>query len=575
MVFKKTFLSYFNMVLGAVFFGCLLFLSFDSFFEYAGLTGTLLDVIKLSYLPAAALIVLIVLIFVLISYIKRVLFDKGVKICIHGPAVRALTDVGFTVLIALGIYLLYDKCQYLLSKTYVVERLAGLTDTFGSPYNYTGDVTEHIYYLLTGFVFNVFGETPVVYLVLGTSLYFIAAVFVYFTVKSLLGGLSALTAFLSTFAYAYFYSDGKCLYAVKENIMFVITAFIIMLFALVLKLRHEGLMISTANLILFVILGLILGFVSGFYPGMLLLLVPECIMIALDDIDFTEADKEYEEPETFPINKPLVPIISVILATALGVLGFVLFNELVHGFSFEASLGEFVKQLTFHWFVIPDRDMFLYLVFGKYVAATIILGILSLFAFVNFFYVRRDRVSVYVLGILPLSLLFFFTDMFVNSGVYMFAFIVAIATCGVKALYEYEARPAKAETADIVDYIEKAEEQTEENSEVSGEKAEESEVVEAKTEDSEGTDIKAEESEGAEVKADDSESSDSSVESVEVSETVEPEVKPEPKPTPALFDVPITLPKKHEKKVISYDFDVPQYLMKYDVDTKEGDDFDI
>lgn len=57
----------------------------------------------------------------------------------------------------------------------------------------------------------------------------------------------------------------------------------------------------------------------------------------------------------------------------------------------------------------------------------------------------------------------------------------------------------------------------------------------------------------------------------------EPEKKPvqSPAPPPRFIENPLPLPKKHEKKVMDYQYEVPEDKMKFDIEIDENDDFDI
>lgn len=59
-------------------------------------------------------------------------------------------------------------------------------------------------------------------------------------------------------------------------------------------------------------------------------------------------------------------------------------------------------------------------------------------------------------------------------------------------------------------------------------------------------------------------------------EPVDAETEPEsPKPAPRFLENPLPLPKKHEKRVMDYEHEVPEEKMKFDLDCTEEDDFDL
>lgn len=48
----------------------------------------------------------------------------------------------------------------------------------------------------------------------------------------------------------------------------------------------------------------------------------------------------------------------------------------------------------------------------------------------------------------------------------------------------------------------------------------------------------------------------------------------ESRPKVNYIENPLPVPKKHERKEMDYDYEVPEYKMKYDIKVKEYDDFD-
>ena len=291
-------------------------------------------------------------------------------------------------------------------------------------------------------MFNVFGEKSYVYLILGAVLYAVAGIFVYFSLKALVGIVPALGGFITVFAFAYI-SDGSCIYAVQDNIMFVIASFVIMLFMLVLKLRHQGLMISPANAVLFAIMGLLLGIVSSFYPGMLLLLIPVIFILIADAIDFSELDLEYEEPHRFVINRPWLPLLTVILSTALGFLGLTFINGNILGITPEASLRAFADRLQ-TIALIPDTDRLIGYALKDYLVFTVLLSVAIIFAFLDVLYSGYDRACVYIVSLCPIVFLYLFTDMSASAHILALSLLVAVAVCGLRSLICYEPVPAKS-----------------------------------------------------------------------------------------------------------------------------------
>ncbi len=555
MVLKKTFLSLFNSALGCLLAGYILFLSFSAFFEYLGLTGFVFhERFYLAYFPAAGVVIVLVLLFILLNYIKKKLKASGYVIRIPEGAGKTIGSIVFVFEILLGLYLIYDQCRMLMANSETWASNIDEIATLGSPYSFSGNVPEHIYHLLTGFVFSVFGYRPFVYMVLGAGLWFLGAFFAFFAVRALFGIIPALVSYMMLYAYACLYTGGHCFLNVQDNIMFVITVFIAMIISLIIRLRHDGIMISPANCIFFGICGCMLGFVSGFYPGALLITVPILIAVLFDSIDFTELEKVYESPREFAINRPLLPSLSLVISTVLGCLGFTLFNKMVHGFSFEDSLLSFTGKVSVHAFSIPDADRFLWFYMNRYMALTIVICIFALFAFLETFFSRNDRASLYLWCIIPGVFLLFFTNIYSNADFYLFGVVSALAACGLLALFRYEPVPGSEaiayETEEPEDYLSRTAENSSDKNNEANEVNEVSEVNDVK-----------------EPVLEEDTVNEPALSASEKSTEQAPPVK--------LFENPLPLPKKHEKREITFDFDVPDYLMKFDKDIKPGDDFDI
>lgn len=611
MLFRKTWFSFLNMTLGAAVFGCLLFVSFVRFFEYKGLTGSLLDgLIPVSYIPSGVLVLIVCALYFLLHFLKTQLSasvnsGENSKSAVTDSekkfAKKLLTWFSFLFLLALGIYMIYRKCLELMSSGSVVSTIAGFCGNLESPYNYDGDFPKHIYKLLTGFVFNVFGSKPTVYLILGATVFTVSAIFIYLTVNALFGVLPALLSFGSVFAYAYL-STGVCIYSVKENIMFLITTFVIMLMMLLIRLRHDGLMISPANMIMFILLGLLLGFVSSFYPGLLILIIPVIIMLIADDINFSELETEYENPGSFLINRPLLPLFSVVLATLAGFFGFTFFNKMLHGFDIMETVNDFLSKMQLHGFLIPDSDRVLYTVFNRFLFVTVIISVFAIMAFLDLIFSKYDRAGVYLFSALPLCFLYFFTDLYGNAHIMILALAVAIAACGLRILMVSEPVPVTVsegvETGDEDNTKKAKKEKKEKKRRKAGEETNDSTIEEG------GEDTKKEtveilmDSEDIPGITEPEPGSDAGIEpksesgaATKTGSEAVPDTTSKDKVTlyieeneandimknaiPAFFENPVPMPKKHEKKVINYDFDVPDYLMKYDIEIDPDDDFDI
>ncbi len=600
MVLKKTFLSLFNSALGCLLAGYILFLSFSAFFEFLGLTGFVFhERFYLAYFPAAGVVLVLVLLFALLNYIKKRLKASGYVIKIPEGAVKTVGMIIFVFEVLLGLYLVYDQCRLLManSETWAanIDEIANI----GSPYNFSGNVPEHIYHLLTGFVFSVFGYRPFVYMVLGAGLWFLGAFFAFFAVRALFGIVPALVSYMMLFTYACLYTNGHCFLNVQDNIMFVITVFLAMVISLIVRLRHDGVMISAANFLFFAISGSLLGFVSGFYPGALLITIPLLIAILFDSIDFTELDKVYENAREFAINRPLLPSLSFVIATVLGFFGFTLFNRMVHGYSLEASILSFTQKIVIHEFSIPDADRFLWFYMNRYIALTIVICIFAFFAFLETFFSRKDRASLYLWCVIPGVFLLFFTNIYSNADFYLFGIVSALAACGLLSMFRYEpgVEPSEVTLISKEEYLEKTAENSEDSDAVVNDQTnidvstEEDETVSSdnKEEDIHEDNVKdektseetsPEETTIEESAADETASGKTTLEDSSSDETA-PEKAPS-KETPVthvtpvkLFENPLPLPKKHEKREITFDFDVPDYLMKFDKDIKSDDDFDI
>ncbi len=588
MVLKKTFLSLFNSALGCLLAGYILFLSFSAFFEFLGLTGFVFhERFYLAYFPAAGVVLVLVLLFALLNYIKKRLKASGYVIKIPEGAVKTVGMIVFVFEVLLGLYLVYDQCRFLManSETWAanIDEIANI----GSPYNFSGNVPEHIYHLLTGFVFSVFGYRPFVYMVLGAGLWFLGAFFAFFAVRALFGIVPALVSYMMLFTYACLYTNGHCFLNVQDNIMFVITVFLAMVISLIVRLRHDGVMISAANFLFFAISGSLLGFVSGFYPGALLIVVPLIIAILFDQIDFTELDKVYENAREFAINRPLLPSLSFVIATVLGFFGFTLFNRMVHSYSFEASILSFTQKIVIHEFSIPDADRFLWFYMNRYIALTIVICIFAFFAFLETFFSRKDRASLYLWCVIPGVFLLFFTNIYSNADFYLFGIASALAACGLLSMFRYEPSTESSNDAFIEqkeDYLDKAAENSADSDAVvvgnESNVLSEQESGKADNKESVTEDASTEKEVSAEKPTEDITSEEPASKGTVSEETPSEETPSAETPviptTPVkLFENPLPLPKKHEKREITFDFDVPDYLMKFDKDIKSDDDFDI
>ena len=199
-----------------------------------------------------------------------------------------------------------------------------------------------------------------------------------------------------------------------------------------------------------------------------------------------------------------------------------------------------------------------------------------------------------------LLFLLFFTNIYSNADFYLFGIVSALAACGLLSMFRYEPAVEPSEVALISkeeEYLEKTAENSEDSDSVVNDQTsidvstEEDETVssdnkeEEITEDNVKDENTSEETAPEETTIEESDADETASGKTTLEDSSLDETAPEKTPsaetpviptTPVkLFENPLPLPKKHEKREITFDFDVPDYLMKFDKDIKSDDDFDI
>ncbi|MBP5152679.1 MAG: hypothetical protein ILP13_07195, partial [Lachnospiraceae bacterium] len=161
MTFKKTGLTYITAVLGAVCSLVTLFLWLVPFYGYElGLSGKLFDTpVEYSHLAAAGTVILAVLLFFLIRFIKRSVFSAKERKPFNKGLFVALSVLSCAVLFAGGIYLIYSIGTSLLLDPSV---RGAFEDAFALS---LGSETGLLYGLAITFVYDIFGAVAPVYLI--------------------------------------------------------------------------------------------------------------------------------------------------------------------------------------------------------------------------------------------------------------------------------------------------------------------------------------------------------------------------------------------------------------------------
>ncbi len=542
MIFKKTGLSYITAVLGAICSLVTLFLWLVPVYGFElGLSGNLFDTpVEYSHLASAGTVLLAVLLFFHVRYIKKHVFaSKDKKACSRGLYV-ALSILSCVVLFGAGISLIYIiGGDFLLNPLFPAE--------FGnSLFLLKNDEANLLYKLAISFVFDVFGASAPVYLVACLCFFVLFCIVSYIGLFSVFGPFRAFcgTAFL--FLYAFFENS----FLTKGEVLFnlFVAAFLFMVFALLLRTRHDGIMVSPLNGIIFAVLGLCLGGLGSVCPEVLFALIPITLIIVLDVIDLSEVSKEYEEPEKFAVNRSILPSVLTWIFTAVGLLVAVMVGDWIMGLSGFDSLAAYFGRFTGH-------DIFTYgliqFPFAYMAALAVAAAFLVFLGFMQGVYSKTDKSTI------PFFILLItcFLNIYVGFSQFSVFFFVMISGLMIaeglvsfvsgEGLYREDRE--KLEVVYVDEDVE-AEPETE---------------PEAETETEPKTETSETEPEPA-------------VSDAATPETPEPEVSaPSQEQVVVLIDNPLPLPKKHVKKEISYDFEIPEDRLCYDHEIKADDDFDI
>ncbi len=605
MKFKKSFLSYISMCLGALTFSALIFMLFTSFFEYVNFTGYLFGTVKIAHLSSAGVILMLFGIYALCSFVGFKLKKDSKAPEGAAKALKAFKVLSILIVFAFGVYVCFFSVSW-HSKDLLSSGLAGFKEKYLVGEVFGFDV---LIYGLSSFIFNVFGESAFVYLVSSSVLYFVTGLFLYFSVKAVFGDLSAFVGTGAFFLLAFFENDQIFFFA--ENFTLLCAAFLILIIALLLRARHDGLMISGFNALIFLVMGLCFGVFSSFFPCFFVLIIAVVFIMFADKIDYSSLEEEYENPAGFAINKPWLPTIFFVFFAIVGLFGTFLFNSIAFGDDFISSLNAFFEKT----FAFPGYDLNgLISVFDSVfpfslgiIAASILVCVFALFAFLHGFKANSDVSTLPFVLFASAVFVMLWNSQSVNSLRLVSLVLAVLAAKGIASLVIFERKEKihiSDETADSLsddaendvliisedDFVapepapettvEKEPEQidtnetTEENASEQAAQVEtssEKEVEHADT--TEVTKENASELKASEQVAPTEAASESTTESATESA---PAAEPVKEPAKVkLFDNPLPLPKKHVKKEISYDFDVSDDMMKYDVSVSDDDDFDI
>lgn len=224
---------------------------------------------------------------------------------------------------------------------------------------------------------------------------------------------------------------------------------------------------------------------------------------------------------------------------------------------------------------IPNESLALSFI-STYRGVSLFIGVLALFGCLSFMIEDKDSISlsVFSLVIFSFNLLFDYS----NDPAFLYLLVSIGILCGL-GVRGFLFSGFMTDTLSV-DYIAAIS-----NEDVILETEDNKNIVDENKIDSTETDIKVSASENLTVaKNDETEISivknvsDINVNEVEIEKsivTVEPKLEIPQKPKVKLLDNPLPLPKKHVKKELTYSFEPVDRDMRFDIEIKDNDDFDI